>query len=111
MENIMENLPAIISAVLALVLILTVITNIITEVVKKLTWDKLPTNVLAVLVAMVLTLCAFFAACQIMGLAVTWYMVVGTIVVGFFVAFAAMFGFDKFRQMLEQIANLQEKKE
>ena len=71
MENIMENLPAIISAVLALVLILTVITNIITEVVKKLTWDKLPTNVLAVLVAMVLTLCAFFAACQIMGLAVT----------------------------------------
>ena len=111
MENIMENLPAIISAVLALVLILTVITNIITEVVKKLTWDKLPTNVLAVLVAMVLTLCAFFADCQIMGLAVTWYMVVGAIVVGFFVAFAAMFGFDKFRQMLEQIANLQEKKE
>ena len=38
-------------------------------------------------------------------------MVVGAIVVGFFVAFAAMFGFDKFRQMLEQIANLQEKKE
>ena len=40
--------------------ILVVVTNIITQVLKKLTWDKLPTNILAVLIAMALTLAAFF---------------------------------------------------
>lgn len=106
MENIVKSIPAIVSAILLLVLILTVITNIITQVVKKATRDKLPTNILVILVAMALTLCAFFAMCQIMGWAVLWYMAAAAIVVGFFVAFAAMFGFDKLRQTLEQITHL-----
>lgn len=107
METIVHSIPAIVSAILLLVLILTVITNIITQVLKKVTRDKLPTNVLVILVAMGLTLCAFFALCQIMGWIVLWYMLAAAIVVGFFVAFAAMFGFDKFRQTLEQITNLE----
>lgn len=111
MEPIVQSIPAIVSVILLLVLILTVITNIITQVLKNVTRDKLPTNLLAVLVAMVLTLCAFFALCQIMGWAVLWYMVAAAIVVGFFVAFAAMFGFDKFRQTLEQITTLGRLKE
>ena len=76
---------------------------VVLEVLKKLTYGKLPTNLLAFAVAMVVTLLAFFAACQIMGVAVTWYMVVAAVVLGVFVAYAAMFGFDKFRQTLEQL--------
>lgn len=106
METIVHNIPAIISAILLLVLILMVITNIITQVLKKATWDKLPTNALAMIVAMVLTLAAFFAGCEIMGVAIAWYMVAGAVVIGFFVAFAAMFGFDKLKQTLEQITVL-----
>ena len=108
MENIIQHIPVVISAILLATLILMVITNIIVQVVKKLTWDKLPTNILATLVAMALTLCAFFAACQIMGVAIVWYMVVAAVAVGFFVAYAAMFGFDKFKQTMEQITNLSE---
>lgn len=67
MENIMQYIPLAVSAILLAALILTVITNIITQVVKKITWDKIPTNILAVLVAMAVTLLAFFAVCQIMG--------------------------------------------
>ena len=52
METIVHNIPVIISAILLLVLILMVITNIITQVLKKATWDKLPTNALAMIVAM-----------------------------------------------------------
>ena len=111
METFMQSIPAIVSVILVLVLILTVITNIITQVVKKVTRDKLPTNILVVIVAMVLTLCAFFAMCQIVGWTVMWYMVAAAIMVGFFVAFAAMFGFDKFRQTLEQITHLENLKE
>lgn len=62
MENIMQYIPLAVSAILLAALILTVITNIITQVVKKITWDKIPTNILAVLVAMAVTLLAFFAA-------------------------------------------------
>ena len=91
------------SAVLSTVGGLVVVTNIITQVLKKLTWDKLPTNILAVLIAMVLTLAAFFAYCQIKELAVAWYMVAAAVVMGFFVAYAAMFGFDKLREVISQM--------
>ena len=72
------------------------------QVVKKLTWDKVPTNLLAFIVAMAVTLLAFFAVCRILAVHIVWYMVAAAIGLGFFVAFAAMFGWDKFRQMLEQ---------
>ena len=101
METIMQYIPLAVSAILLAALILTVITNIITQVVKKITWDKIPTNILAVVVAMAVTLVAFFAACQVMGWAVTWYMVAGAVALGLFVAYAAMFGFDKLREALE----------
>ncbi|WP_304964963.1 hypothetical protein [uncultured Oscillibacter sp.] len=110
MENIIHNIPAMIPLLLPLVLVLMVVTNIITEVLKKLTWEKMPTNLLAFLVAMVVTLLAFFALCQITGTPITWYMVAGAVVLGIFVAYAAMFGFDKLRQTLEQIKTINEKK-
>lgn len=91
------------SVILSIVGILVVVTNIITQVLKKLTWDKLPTNILAVLIAMALTLAAFFAYCQIEGLAVVWYMVAAAVVMGFFVAYAAMFGFDKLKEAIAQL--------
>lgn len=110
MENIIHNIPAMIPLLLPAILVLMVVTNIITEVLKKLTWEKMPTNILAFLVAMTITLLAFFALCQIAGIRITWYMVAGAVVLGIFVAYAAMFGFDKLRQTLEQIKTINEKK-
>ena len=110
MEVIVQNIPAVISVILPLVLVLMVVTNIIVEVVKGLTWGKLPTNVLAFFVAMAVTLLAFFAMCQIAGVQVTWYMVVGAIVLGFFVCFAAMYGFDKLKQTMEQFNGIRQNK-
>lgn len=91
------------SVILSIVGILVVVTNIITQVLKKLTWDKLPNNILAVLIAMALTLAAFFAYCEIKGVAIVWYMIVAAVVMGFFVAYAAMFGFDKLREAIAQM--------
>lgn len=105
METIMQYIPMAISAILLAALILTVATNIIVQVLKKLTWEKIPTNVLAFIVAMVVTLLAFFAVCEIMGWTVTWYMAAGAVALGVFVCYAAMFGFDKLREALEQITN------
>ena len=97
MDNIMQYIPLAVSAVLLAALILTVVTNIITQV-------------LAFLVAMAVTLLAFFAVCQIMAWAVTWYMVAGAVALGLFVCYAAMFGYDKLREALEQIINWEKRK-
>ena len=64
MENLIQNIPIAAALALPVVLVLMVVTNIIVEVLKKLTWGKLPTNILAFAVAMAVTLLAFFAACQ-----------------------------------------------
>lgn len=96
------------SVILSIVGVLVVLTNIIVQVLKKLTWDRLPTNVLAVIVAMGLTLVVFFAWCQIRGVSVLWYMVAAAIVVGFMVAYAAMFGFDKLKEVIMQMEKKKE---
>ncbi len=88
------------SAVISIIGVLVVLTNIIVQVLKKAVWDKLPTNILAVIVSMVLTLAVFFAYCQIKAIAVVWYMVVAAVVLGFMVSYAAMFGYDKLMEAI-----------
>ena len=91
------------SMILMIVGALTIVTNIITEVLKKLLWDKIPTNVLVVIIAMALTLMSGAAYAAITATTILWYHIAATVVVGLFVAYAAMFGFDKLKQALEQI--------
>lgn len=93
--------------IVTLIGMLVALTNVITEVVKKLTWDKMPTNVLAVVVGELLTLTSGLAYFQVKGIDVVWYYVVALVVIGFMVAYAAMFGFDK----LKEIMNWGEKSE
>ena len=95
--NIQEYFPMLITVIGSLVAVV----NIIVEVLKKFTEKYVPTNVLAVIISMVLTLTVFFAWCSINAVVVQWYLVVAAIVVGFFVAYAAMFGFDKLKEVLE----------
>lgn len=91
------------SVILSIVGVLVALTNIITQVLKKLTWGKMPTNILVVIISMTLTLVAFFAYCQIKTITVVWYMVAAAVILGFLVAYAAMFGFDKLKEVLNQI--------
>ena len=99
----METLILIIGALVA-------ITNIIVEVVKKLTWDKIPTNILATVISIVLTLLAFFAYVSYAELTIVWYWVAAAVIVGIFVAYAAMFGFDKFQEAVEALKKIKLRK-
>lgn len=83
--------------------IISIIGVLVVQVLKKVTWDKLPTNALAMIVSLVLTLGAFFAYCSIKGITVVWYMIFAAVVLAFMVAYAAMFGFDKLKEALAQI--------
>ena len=88
------------TTVIAVIGALVALTNIIVEVTKKVTWDKLPTSILALIVAEALTLTAGFAYIQINAIPVVWYTAAAFVVVGFMVAYAAMFGFDKLREIM-----------
>ena len=96
----MNNFAELISIIGALV----VVTNIIVEVVKKATWDKIPTNILAVIVGVALSVVALFAWANISGFTVLWYYVVAAVIIGFMVAYAAMFGYDKLKEVLAQVS-------
>lgn len=95
--------------ILSAVGVLTMLTNMITEVLKKLLWNIIPTNILVVLVAESLTLVSGFAYAQIAGSTILWYHVAAAVAAGLFVAYAAMFGFDKFKETIEKVGELRVK--
>ncbi|OUN23678.1 hypothetical protein B5G34_00860 [Flavonifractor sp. An82] len=89
-----------ISVLIATIGVLVALTNVVVEVLKKATWDKLPTNLLALMIAEALTICAGIMYCQINAIALTWYIILALVVAGFMVAYAAMFGFDKLKEIM-----------
>lgn len=93
------NFPALI----AIIGVLVALVNIVTQVLKQVTWDKLPTNFLVLILSVVLTLVFFFAYCAMFTIAVLWYYIAGAVVVGFLVAYAAMFGYDKLKEILSNL--------
>ena len=98
----MNELTNYLPMLLALVLALTLVTNIIVQVLKSLLYDMLPTNLLAFLVAAVVTVGAGFGLWSYYRFAITGWMIVALIALIFLVAFSAMFGYDKLVQLMEQ---------
>ncbi len=92
-----ENISALLFVVAGLVFGV----NIIVEVVKKL-FPKLPTTILTAAVSELVTVVAFFVWAGCTGVTVLWYYVVAVLLLGLFVAYAAMFGFDKFKEAIER---------
>lgn len=88
-----------ISVLISAIGVLTILTNLIVEVEKKVL-RNVPANLIAVAVAMVLTMVAFFAYTDTLSIDILWYHYAAAVVVGFLVAYAAMFGFDKLKETL-----------
>lgn len=87
--------------------VLVFATTTIVELVKGL-FPKVPTNFVAVIVALVITVLAMVILCAIMEITVMWYYAVGAVVLGLFVGYAAMFGFDKFKAAWEKLKALKQ---
>lgn len=83
------------SMVLAAMYLLVTAVQLIVEVVKRLV-PKVPTDLVVFVVSIALTVLALYIGAEILAITVMWYYAVGTVVLGIFVAYAAMFGFDKF---------------
>ena len=79
---------------------LAFVVSVITEVIKGIgVFKKIPTDIVVIILSMVLTVVAFFAYAQHASLVVAWYLVVAAIIGGFFVAFIAMYGWSKLKEL------------
>lgn len=91
------------SMLVSIVGLQVVLTNLIVQVLKHATWSKLPTNLLALLVGEAVSIISGIAYFEMSGIVVEWYYIVAFVVLGFMVAYAAMFGFDKFKEIMNGI--------
>ncbi len=83
------------SIILGVIMGLVATVTMIVEVVKRLI-PKVPTDLVVFLVSIAVTVLALFIVTEIMDITVMWYYAVGAVVLGIAVAYAAMFGWDKF---------------
>lgn len=84
---------------------LVILVNIITEVVKNL-FDFKTThaiNLFVTVLSILLTVGGFITYFQINAINITWYLIVAFVIVGFLVAYAAMFGYDKLLKYFEDV--------
>ena len=99
---IVNNLMNYASILLGIMFLLTFTVNIIVEVVKRLI-PKVPTDIVVFIISIVITVLALYIAASVMKITVMWYYAVGAVVLGIFVAYAAMFGFDKFKELYDRL--------
>lgn len=96
------------SIILGIMFLLVFTVNIIVEVVKRLV-PKIPTDLVVFIVSILVTMLALYILATVMNVTVMWYYAVGAVVLGIFVAYAAMFGFDKFTELYERLKNIKSK--
>lgn len=96
------------SIVLGIMFLLVFTVNIIVEVVKRLV-PKTPTDLVVFIVSILVTVLALYIVATIMEITVMWYYAVGAVVLGIFVAYAAMFGFDKFKELYDRLKEINSK--
>lgn len=91
------------SVVVTIVGLLAFIVSLITQVIKGIKWlDKIPTDILVFVLSIGLTVTVFFAWMQYMKYVIVWYMIVAAVILGFIVAFVAMFGWEKLSMLFQR---------
>ena len=92
------NYTELISQILLIVSVLTALVNIVTEVAKRtIDWvqGSKTINAFVLVLSLILTVGVFTAYWQIKQMELAWYVIAAFTIVGFLVAYAAMFGYDK----------------
>lgn len=98
--DLLANGTQLVSLLIIAIGILAFVVSVITQVIKGVgVFAKIPTNGLVMALSVVITMIAFVAIIQYMNYTLVWYMIVAAIIIGFFVAFVAMFGWEKFTDL------------
>ena len=95
------------SIILAIMLGLVTAVTMIVEVVKRLL-PSVPTDLVVFIISIAITVIAMFICAEIMNITVMWYYAVGAVVLGIAVAYAAMFGWDRFTALWSRLKDYKE---
>ena len=96
------------SIILTVLLALVTTVTMVVEVIKRLI-PKVPTDLVVFIISIALTVVALFICAEIMEITVMWYYAVGAVVLGIAVAYAAMFGWDKFTTLWSRLKDYMKK--
>ncbi|MEE1076500.1 MAG: ribonuclease [Acutalibacteraceae bacterium] len=84
------------TALIALIGGLAFVVSLITQIVKEIPiLSKIPTSLVVLSLSVAITSGAYIAYAQYNYMQIHWYMIAASIIAGFFVAFVAMFGWEK----------------
>lgn len=90
------------SIIMGLLLTFVTATTMIVEVVKRLI-PRVPTDLVVFIISIALVVLALYIYAAVMEITVMWYYAVGAVVLGIAVAYAAMFGWDKFTNLWSRL--------
>lgn len=100
--NIM-NFTELISTGILIIGILAFCVSVVTQVLKNVGGLKnIPTDILVFVLSIAMTVVTFMAFMQIKGYPIVWYMVVAAVILGFFVAFVSMFGWERLTSLRDR---------
>lgn len=80
--------------------VLVILTDALTQLFKSM-FSKLPAQITATIIALILTVSTVCAYVSINNIEMQWYIVFGAIIGGFFVSYTAQFGYDKLNEILK----------
>lgn len=96
----MEYLLSNVALLLTVVGVLAFTVSVITEVTKNVSFlNKIPTDIQVLVTSILLSVISVVVYVQMNKAEMVWYYIVGAIILGFFVAFIAMFGWEKLTTM------------
>lgn len=90
------------SIILGIMFCLVTAVQMIVEVAKRLL-PRVPTDLVVFVISIALTVLALYIYAEVMTITVMWYYAVGAVVLGIGVAYAAMFGWDKFTALWSRL--------
>ena len=89
--------------------VLVILTESFTQLLKGM-FPKIPPQISATVIALILTVCAVMAYISINNIPLEWYMVVGAIVAGFMVSYTAQYGYDKLHEIVKLLGGGKDEK-
>lgn len=111
MELLQQYIPQIgqvIAIAMLIVAILAFVVSVIVEVVKNLPGvQHIPTDIVVFVLAIVLSIIALTIITAVLAIPIQWYYYVAAVLLGFFVAFVAMFGWQKLTALWDRFKTKQ----
>lgn len=100
MDILINNVTVIMSIIGTLAFVVSVITQVSKEIGF---FAKIPTSLQVIILSITLTPISYIAYAQYSYIQIHWYMIVASIIAGFFVAFVAIFGWEKVSEIYSRM--------